>query len=83
MREVHHDRQINLNYIEDLESIGIKCDVCEKLFTRKFEMLRHVRSVHKNAADEKITEKPFKCLKCLKSFTRKDVLSRHIKTQHP
>ena len=82
MREVHSYCTYNLDYIEDLDSIGIKCNICEKVFKRKSEMLRHVRTTHKNLAEETMGGKPFKCVKCLKSFGRKDVLTRHMKTQH-
>ena len=77
LKEKHYHGNKNLDYIEDMDSIGdISCEHCEKTFKRSHCMERHIRSVHTK-------EKSFLCFKCLKKFTRKDKLGRHMKMLHP
>ena len=47
----------------------LKCNSCDRVFTRKFDLKRHTDSVHEN--------KKFQCDVCDKYFARKDVLFRH------
>ena len=49
----------------------IACDVCGKIFSQKFSLLRHIR-IH--------SSNKIKCELCGKEFTRKDSLQRHQKT---
>ena len=51
-----------------------KCDICNKLFSNKSSLTKHIKSVH-----EKIK---FKCEICGKELSRKDKLQRHKKTVH-
>ena len=48
-----------------------KCDICEKLFTRKNGMDRH-RVMH-------FDERAQKCDECGRAFKRKEELARHMK----
>ena len=51
-----------------------KCDICNKLFSIKSSLTKHIKNVH-----EKIK---FKCEICGKELSRKDKLQRHKKTVH-
>lgn len=50
---------------DDPEIQDIKCDICDKVFTR----LEHLRR-HKRAHS---AEKPFACIECKKQFARRYV----------
>ena len=52
-----------------------KCDICEKSFTQKASLNRHIKSVHENS-------KPHKCDICELSFSEKGTLKRHIQSVH-
>ena len=51
-----------------------KCDICNKLFSNKSNLRKHIKSVH-----EKMK---FKCEICTKNFTRKDNLLSHKRNIH-
>ena len=51
-----------------------KCDICNKLFSNKSSLTKHIKSVH-----EKIK---FKCEICDKEFSQEDNLQRHKKAVH-
>ena len=51
-----------------------KCDICNKLFSNKSNLRKHIKSVH-----EKIK---FKCEICDKEFSQEDNLQRHKKAVH-
>ena len=51
-----------------------KCDICNKLFSNKSNLRKHIKSVH-----EKIK---FKCEICDKELSRKDELQRHKLSVH-
>ena len=53
----------------------ICCHVCQRTFTVKQSLNRHIQVVH-----EKL--KPFPCNICQKTFKRKDSLIGHIQTIH-
>ena len=53
---------------------GYNCDKCEKSFTRKSDLTRHIQSVH-----DKIR---YNCNQCAKSFSERGTLKRHIKSAH-
>ena len=50
-----------------------KCDVCQKSFTSRSNMLRHVLSQHKKS-------KQWECEECSRVFLNKANLTRHLKT---
>ena len=50
-----------------------KCDVCQKSFTSRSNMLRHVLSQHKKS-------KQWECEECSRVFSNKANLNRHLKT---
>ncbi|KFX91706.1 hypothetical protein O988_07614, partial [Pseudogymnoascus sp. VKM F-3808] len=54
---------------DDPKIQDIKCDVCDKVFTRSEHLRRHKRA-HSS-------EKPFACGECKKRFARQDILRRH------
>ncbi|KAE9376284.1 hypothetical protein N431DRAFT_330374 [Stipitochalara longipes BDJ] len=54
---------------EDIEVRDIRCDICDKVFTRSEHLRRHKRA-HS-------AEKPFACVECKKQFGRLDILKRH------
>ena len=51
-----------------------KCDICNKLFSNKSNLRKHIKSVH-----EKMK---FKCEICTTNFTRKDNLLSHKRNIH-
>ena len=62
-REVHFGRNVNVNYVEDLDDAEytIQCEHCDLRFKRNFVLKRHVVSVHS-------ASKTFQCIKCDKAF---------------
>ena len=53
----------------------IKCELCDKLFTRQEYRRNHVKQVHKG-------ERPFQCVKCSNAFKEKAALQKHIYALH-
>ena len=61
------------------------CDHCEKAFTRRNNLLRHIRMDHEFIYFEKYfcqKESKLSCNHCDKSFTLRSNLNRHIRTVH-
>ncbi|XP_052763733.1 uncharacterized protein LOC128205811 [Mya arenaria] len=52
----------------------ISCDVCGKVFTRRYRLTDHMRS-HDGI-------KKFRCIECGKLFTRNDHVLRHMQKKH-
>ena len=76
LREKHSGGNKNVDYIEDLGSIGdMKCEHCNRIFKRNFCLQRHVNTVHAQ-------ETSFLCTICDMKFTRKDSLNKHVKMLH-
>ena len=51
-----------------------KCDICSKEFTSEQDVLRHIRSKHRETKFERNV--------CNKKFSRKDTLTCHVKSLH-
>ena len=54
--------------------MAFKCDICSKDCTREQDVLRHIRSMHR--------ENKFECDVCNKKFSRKDTLTRNVRSVH-
>ncbi|KAI9321712.1 hypothetical protein BX666DRAFT_1850250 [Dichotomocladium elegans] len=52
------------------------CHICTRSFTRKFNLLTHIRT------HDKYREKPYACRICTKRFDRKHDCKRHYQTVH-
>jgi KRAB domain-containing zinc finger protein len=52
-----------------------KCEICEKNFSDKSNLNKHISSVHED-------KKPFKCELCEFSSSLKGNLNNHIKSVH-
>ncbi|XP_048097423.1 zinc finger protein 341 isoform X1 [Alosa alosa] len=50
----------------------LKCDFCEKVFTKNFDLQQHIRS-HTG-------EKPFQCIVCGRAFAQKSNVKKHMQT---
>ena len=50
---------------------SLTCSVCDKEFSRKDSLQRHINEVHRE-------EKKFKCPACPLTFSRKDILDIHV-----
>ena len=76
-KEVHFGRNINVNFVEDMDDLKyvIKCEHCELKFKRDSDLKRHVTSLHSSS-------RSFQCPSCEKAFSRKDTLKRHLESIH-
>ena len=54
---------------------SLKCEFCDKLFTRHEYRRNHVKQVHEE-------ERPFKCEQCSNAFKEKAALQKHIYALH-
>ena len=52
-----------------------QCDICEKSFTMKSDLRRHVATVHNK-------ERPFQCPQCSKTFGQSGSLKTHVSVVH-
>ena len=54
------------------EQTPYECEFCQKCFSQRYELTRHIRTHTK--------EKPYQCEYCQKCFSRRSNLTRHIRT---
>ena len=54
-----------------------KCKYCEKVYTWKYDLNRHLKAKHADSSDSK-----FECYMCDKTFNRKNILNEHLKREH-
>ena len=52
-----------------------KCKLCNKVFSRKSYLKKHIRVVHEK-------QRPYECDRCKKTFGEKGNLNRHKKKYH-
>ena len=79
LKEQHHKLNANLDFVEDFGSfLHKKCDQCDKTFKRKFQLQRHIKTVHCDCE----LKKQFKCSQCDLTYKTPDTLRRHIKEKH-
>ena len=79
-KEQHLKINANLDYVEDFEAFVLnQCDQCTKSFKRKYQLKRHINTVH---CDTEL-KKQFECTQCESKFSRPDALKRHMNQKHP
>ena len=57
--------------IEESEKVSLQCEHCDKAFSTRSNLNKHVSSIHEE-------KKPFKCDVCDYSCSRKDALTKHV-----
>ena len=70
--------QCNTTFIKTTDKVRRihKCDFCDKTFTRKYNMINHVKYIHEN-----MVEKKYQCDFCDKTLTKSSLRS-HINLVH-
>lgn len=58
---------------------SVLCHICGKSYTRKRNLMYHVKSHH---LDDEGQTGPFQCKKCGKNYKRSSLLSKHLKEMH-
>lgn len=58
-------------FVSDIRREKFVCEFCEKRFSRKDHMNRHIQEVH-------LYKRRFKCNECEKYFKRRDHLNKHF-----
>ena len=61
--------------IEELEKFSLQCENCDKAFSTRSNLNKHVSSIHEE-------KKPFKCDICNYSFSQKGHLKTHVSSVH-
>ena len=82
--------ETNNNSIQSIKSIkecendfdfkSFPCDLCNKIFTRQYNLDRHINSVHMTGSKTNKKFKIYYCKCCNKKFTRIDAKNRHQKS---
>ena len=65
---------------KDDASSSLKCLYCDKVFTQKQHLYRHIRKQHDTAPQ--LRKGDHECEICQKSFIRKNHLYDHVRTIH-
>ena len=68
------DKEGNLTAVYE-DKKPFKCSICDKNFSEKGSMTKHMESVHEG-------KKPFKCSICDNNFSKKSNLTKHISSVH-
>ncbi|CAN8075678.1 unnamed protein product [Agarophyton chilense] len=68
-------REDRKEHVDEYHPRPHKCSVCLHQFSRKFDLEKHVLTVHERL-------RPFKCDKCRSSFGQKHHLMRHLNSVH-
>ncbi|XP_050312487.1 zinc finger protein OZF-like [Anthonomus grandis grandis] len=61
----------NLLKIKTEEVLHLTCDHCSKTFAKKYQLLYHLKTVHKDAS-------PFECSECHKTYKFREKLEQHL-----
>ena len=62
-------------YKKEASGVSNECAICNKVFSKTYNMVCHMRAKHAKMQD-------FKCPTCGKAFSKKSNLARHIKVAH-
>ena len=74
-------RSLHTYFVASLATMKYTCSKCNKVFGKKYNMLRHIRTVCVAACNSTTTvSPPSVCSKCGKVFVRNDNLQRHETT---
>ena len=74
-RELHFGPKYNIDFDDGSQtSKKFECETCGKKFARKYDLRRHILSVH--------NEHSYHCSNCDLKFGRKDALIRHDRNVH-
>ena len=69
------NRSDNIDFYEGSQTLKkFECETCGKKFARKYDLRRHILSVH--------NEHSYHCSNCDLKFGRKDALIRHDRNVH-
>ena len=75
IQNLKEQEEINKSSLVHEENIKNMCKICEKSFSSKQYLNRHIKSVHEGIKDHK-------CDLCEKSFSTKQYLNTHMKSVH-
>ena len=64
-------QSVNFTFMYHFCMEKFKCDICQAYFGQKFNLNRHVGTVHEE-------KKQFECKVCNSKFTQKANLNRHV-----
>ena len=67
------ENDTDINSVKEILQIANKCDICERAFTTKKKLKKHIQETHPTKIE---------CQTCDKVFTKNCELELHIKNQH-